>query len=122
MSYIIEVSMQDREGAVARLIMLFSQRHLDIVQFSAKRSGAGMISATIEVEGPRERAPWTLRQVARNHNVVTAYMPNPGEPKRARVMKKDAESMRRYPVRGRSLNGQRTLMVRRDSRLAAAKS
>lgn len=120
MSYTIEVTMQDREGAVARLVMLFSQRHLDIAQFSAQRSGAGMITASIEVEGPHERAPWALRQISRNHNVVAARIGNTMAPKRGSTAK-DALPSRCYPVRGRSLDGQRTLVVRRDSRLATAK-
>jgi hypothetical protein len=121
MSYTIEVTMQDREGAVTRLVMLLSQRHIDIAQFSAKRSGVGTINAVIEVEGSRERAPWALRQVGRNHNVLSAKIRN-SDPASAELRAKSSGSRRCYPVYGRSLNRQRTVVVRRDSRVASAKS
>jgi len=122
MSYTIEVTMQDREGAVTRLVMLLSQRHIDIAQFTAKRSGVGTINAVIEVEGSRDRAPWALRQVTRNHNVLSAGLSASSNSAPGLAGIKDANSSACYPVRGRSLNGQRTLVVRRESRLAAAKS
>jgi acetolactate synthase small subunit len=120
MSYTIEVTMQDREGAVTRLVMLLSQRHLDIAQFSAQRNSAGTITAIVELEGSRERAPWTLRQVTRNHNVLAARVATAGASVRGK--KPTEEALHVYPVRGRSLKSQRTMVVRRNARLAATKS
>lgn len=121
MSYIIEVTMEDREGAVARLVMLFSQRHLDMVRFSSTRDGvSGLVTAVIEVAGASDRAPWALRQMSRHYNVLQARI-------RVAEDQPSAPSVQRpggrtYPVRGRVAGGRRTLVVRRGTEPITAKS
>jgi hypothetical protein len=124
MSYTLEVTMQNREGAMTRLVLLLSQRHLDIAKFTSNRKGAGTIVVMVEVDGPEERAEWALRQISRNHNVIAARIydrPDPGCTG-SRPWKHESAASRPYPVRGNTPNRRRTLVLRREARLETAKS
>lgn len=122
MSYTLEIRMRDREGAVTRLLLLISQRHLTISRFSATRSDAGVI-AVVEIEGPWDKAPWVVSQLTRHRDVVAVHVVErvrtAGLPSWSEASGQARES---YRVHGNSVKNLRTFQLPRSSRLAAAKS
>lgn len=123
MSYTMEIRMRDREGAVTRLLLLMSQRHLNISRFSATRSDADAVVAVVEIEGPWDKAPWVVSQLTRHRDVVAVRViervKTAGLPAWSQGAGQARES---YRVHGNSVKNLRTFQLPRSSRLAAAKS
>ncbi len=121
MSYRLKVTMQDQEGAMTRLLVLFTQRHLDVREFAASRNDAGTIAATLVVEGPKA-AIWALRQVSRHRNVITASIEDANTLQVRSYSRLASNVVAPYRVSDKVFARQRTMIIRRSSRWAAAKS
>ncbi len=121
MSYRLKVTMQDQEGAMTRLLVLFTQRHLDVCEFSASRNDVGTITAHLVMDGPRE-ALWALRQVSRHRNVLSASIQDDNAPQGQSWTRRTSNVVTPYRGSGKAFSRQRTVMIRRPSRWAAVKS
>lgn len=75
MNPFIGVEMQDKPGAIQRLLLILGQRNVEIEQMTIKKDReAGRLTAMIGIDGTADRARWVMRQLTRHQDIVRTFL------------------------------------------------
>ncbi|AUW94197.1 MAG: hypothetical protein C7B44_09325 [Sulfobacillus thermosulfidooxidans] len=75
MNPFIGVEMQDKPGAIQRLLLLLGQRNVEIEQMTIKKDReAGRLTAMIGIDATAEKARWVMRQLTRHQDIVRTFL------------------------------------------------
>ncbi len=75
MNPFIGVELQDKPGAIQRLLLMLGQRNVDIEQMTVKKDhDTARLTVMIGVSGTPERAQWIRRQITRHKDVIRSFI------------------------------------------------
>ncbi|WP_053958489.1 hypothetical protein [Sulfobacillus thermosulfidooxidans] len=75
MNPFIGVELQDKPGAIQRLLLMLGQRNVDIEQMTIKKDrDTSRLTVMIGIAGTHERAQWIRRQMTRHQDVTRTFI------------------------------------------------
>ena len=75
MNPFIGVELQDKPGAIQRLLLMLGQRNVEIEQMTVKKDReTSRLTVMIGITGTHERAQWIRRQMTRHQDVTRTFI------------------------------------------------